>query len=969
MAQGLPPGFVLDKAPERVPISQIKPIIAAPVDPNKQAQEARDAEKFRMDQERFRMEQEKFNLETDPSAIAAQAAAKAIGTARGEAEAKNVVDPNRPMQIKSALDALSNVRRLAQNFLSVGTQAERVSNYPVIGGFLGQNRADLEASLSLIEGNLIQDQLARLAKLNPGGMASLANSETEARRLASGIANLDPNQSQEEFLRGVKRAEDYYREQARQLGIELPKTPAQTAGGEGPTVTVTPEESIAAWGSITGGTPGYNEKGQIVGRDYAGELYDKDGNPLGLVASITEEIAGQPAPSFFGSLVESATGADRSTPTTERLPDWTNFPGINNLLSSAAWKTGLGTAFGGSPQEIAQIVQDNFPGTQVWQDEKGNYILRSATDGKDYAIKPGFQVSDIPRAGNLIGLSVLTGGRTPVGIAGREAATQAGIEAIQSGTGGTFNPADIAIAGAMGGATAKVAQAVPGIVRGMRNFRSGGDMPPRGGGGVPSMGEAPSLPGGIALPGGRVSPPPASAPMAPAPTGGVPEANMGAMAEEPFAPVTQTFRSGGAAGVSDEGIRVNRARELPVPIELAKFQRSRLFEDQQRARELAKNNEVGGPIRDLLKQQQEALRQNFDAFLDGTGSREWGNRREQGIVVDDALRTLAKRMDNRVKALYKRAEKAGELAEPVDMQGLADELNMLRAERTAAPVIKGLSDELFVRDLAVGSLEDGTLALKRPLTLNEAEDLRKKINRVAKENDPNDLRVAAELKNVIDNLTENSGGEAYKAARAARKEVGDKFERIGLVKKLIGFKPGTTDRQVALENVVDTAITSASTSLDDIRALKGVLDEAGPRGQRAWRELQGATLESIQNKAYKSQTDESGQRVLYPSALEKAISDLDKGGKLDFVFGKKTADLLRTMGEVSKDLFTAPPGAVNTANTGSAITNALDTLVTFSLAGAPVPAGKLSNEFFKALRTRGLRQEVKRLTALPEDAQ
>ena len=132
------------------------------------------------------------------------------------------------------------------------------------------------------------------------------------------------------------------------------------APGQGPNVTVTPEQSIAAWGSVTGGTPGYNEKGEIVGPDYAGELYDKDGKALGLVGTVTEEVASQSAPSFFGSLVESATGADRATPTTERLPDWTNFPGINDLLSSAAWKTGLGTAFGGSPQEIAQIVQSNF---------------------------------------------------------------------------------------------------------------------------------------------------------------------------------------------------------------------------------------------------------------------------------------------------------------------------------------------------------------------------------------------------------------------------------------------------------------------------------------------------------------------------------------------------------------------------------------------------------------------------------
>lgn len=550
------------------------------------------------------------------------------------------------------------------------------------------------------------------------------------------------------------------------------------------------------------------------------------------------------------------------------------------------------------------------------------------------------------------GIASRVAGGGLAGAVGREVLTEGAYGGLYAANTGEDIGTGLALgaAGSLGGQAlaAGARRVAPAVGRLMGR----GDVPPDGG--VPPagpMGGAPESP----------------APQGAMPPAGAPAQTMGAMADEPFAPTTTTFRSGGAAGASDEGIRVTRAQELPVPIELARFQRSRLFEEQQRARDLAKNNEVGGPIRELLKEQQDKLRQNFDAFLDQTGAREWGNRREQGMVVDDALKTLAKRMNNKVNALYKRAEKSGELAEPVDMGGLADELNNLRAERTAAPVIKGIADELAVRELATGSLENGTLKMKRPLTLNEAEELRKKVNRVAKQNDPNDLRVGAELKGLIDSLTENSGGEAYKAARAARKEVGDKFERVSLVKKLIGMKPGTTDRQVALENVVETAVTSGRTSLDDIKALKSVLDEAGPRGQRAWRELQGATLEHIQNKAYRSQTDESGQRVLFPSQLEKAIADLDKGGKLDFVFDKRTAELLRTMGEVSKDLFTAPPGSVNSSNTASAMTNAMDTLVTFMLSGAPIPAGKVSSSLINSLRSRGLRKEVKRLVSTEQN--
>lgn len=69
-----------------------------------------------------------------------------------------VVDPNRAFKINSTLDQLANLRKLAEKSLSVGEQAGRVRETPLIGALLGQNRADLEGALSQVEGSLIQDQ-------------------------------------------------------------------------------------------------------------------------------------------------------------------------------------------------------------------------------------------------------------------------------------------------------------------------------------------------------------------------------------------------------------------------------------------------------------------------------------------------------------------------------------------------------------------------------------------------------------------------------------------------------------------------------------------------------------------------------------------------------------------------------------------------------------------------------------------
>lgn len=710
------------------------------------------------------------------------------------------------------------------------------------------------------------------------------------------------------------------------------KAAPAAGGGDGPNVTATPEQSIAAFGELT-----YNDKGQLVGADYAGMGYDEQGNEKGLVGTVTDltpaDVQSTSAPSFFGGVADAITGGDRSTPTTERLPDWVNFPGLNDLMSSDAWKVGLGTAFGGSPQEIAQIVQSNIPGTTVWQDEKGNYILRAA-DGSDYAIKPGFQVSDIPRAGNIIGAGLIGGaGATSIaGTAGREALLQGGVETLQAGTGGTFNPSDIAIAGAGGAAGKYLEQALPGAVQAVRGRVAGPAATP-----VELAEEGASM----------------ASRMAPSPVAPVQAAPV-APAAAPI-PAGTTVRSGdaGAARASEDTIRAERARELPVPIELAKFQRSRLFEEQQRARELAKNNEIGAPIRQRLSEQQTALRQNFDRFVDDTGSEVWENAREKGIVVDEALKKLASVGKTRVRTLYNRAVKAGETQEPVGYQQLAEFVGgqTPTTREQLAPVLKAVEEQLAKND------PSGTGAIP----INALEDVRKLINKVAQPGTPNEA-YGREMKGIIDGLTEGKGGDLYKAARQARIDYANTFENAGLVKQLMGTKPGTVDRQVALENVAEKAIYSGGTSLDDIRALKGVLDKAGTRGDRAWKELQGATIEHLRDAAYRGiAKDEAGNTVISPAALNKAISALDRNGKLDFVFGTKMAELLRTMNEVAQDMFTAPPGSVNFSNSSGAIMNAIDTLATFSISGAPVPAGRILSGFRQAVQNRGLRKEVKRL--------
>jgi hypothetical protein len=123
-----------------------------------------------------------------------------------------------------------------------------------------------------------------------------------------------------------------------------------------------------------------------------------------------------------------------------------------NQLSVASLKSALGTLVT-NPQETVQILQANFPGLQARQDAKGNFILRSSVDQQEYAIPPGFSVGDIPRAiGGLLAFTPAGRATTIPGAVAAGAATQTAIEATQAGTGGRFDTADVALAGAGGGA-------------------------------------------------------------------------------------------------------------------------------------------------------------------------------------------------------------------------------------------------------------------------------------------------------------------------------------------------------------------------------------------------------------------------------------------------------------------------------------------------------------------------------------
>lgn len=421
-------------------------------------------------------------------------------------------------------------------------------------------------------------------------------------------------------------------------------------------------------------------------------------------------------------------------------------------------------------------------------------------------------------------------------------------------------------------------------------------------------------------------------------------------------PTPGTMASGGAAAVDMATLRQAKADELPVPINLTEGQKTRQFEQQRFEREVAKDPALGEPVRQRFSEQNQKLQQNMDAFIDMTGA-EAPDLRSIGITVDQAVRSRAAKDKAKIRTLYKEAEKAGEMESPVALDSVVQHLVENAPEAEVANVLKATRQKAIQLGIAVEDANGQLIA--QPTTLKNAELFRRAING-ATNAEPTNIRQATIMKGLIDQATEGAGGQAYKQARAARSRYANDYENIGLVKNIIGTKRGSTDRAIAMEDVLKRSIIEPSTSLDTVRQVRRLLQTEGEKGQQAWKELQGGTLKYIKDEATKNVArDEMGNPIVSAAQMDRVISSLDKSGKLDFVFGKKGAEQLRTINDVAKDVLTAPPGSVNTSNTASVVLAAMDMAIS-GTAGVPAPILSSIRLIGKGVKDAKTKARVKR---------
>jgi len=403
----------------------------------------------------------------------------------------------------------------------------------------------------------------------------------------------------------------------------------------------------------------------------------------------------------------------------------------------------------------------------------------------------------------------------------------------------------------------------------------------------------------------------------------------------------------GAAEVPEARTRYETAQNLRVKVPLTKGMAERDLATQQFEAETAKlyPDTIGKPLIVSKAQANDAILQNFDAYVDATGKETFGLR-ETGKVVDKALVNQAKTAKTEINKAYTKARESGEMQEPVSYAPLeayiAKQTPTVRAK--LAPILDAVDEQLKVND------PTGT----KTIPINSMEDVYQFINKNYDPSDAVGMLHAGEMKKLINAATENKGGELYQNARKLRTQYARQFEDIGAIDKLLRTKKGTTDRAVAFEDVFRHSILDGSR--DDVAALGLTLKKGGAEGQQAWKELQGQTIQHIKDKVTSSvDVDSFGNPVVSPAKFKSILKEIDQNDeKLDYIFGKKGAEEIRNLYETTLNVNAPLKGAVNYSNTSSALMKALD-----GVALLPVARVIGVKQGLEKVKEMGIKKQVK----------
>ncbi|CAB5222590.1 hypothetical protein UFOVP368_18 [uncultured Caudovirales phage] len=220
-------------------------------------------------------------------------------------------------------------------------------DYLGLSSLFNQQANDVAGKLQMVQGDLIQQQIQLLAQANNGGVSGLANSQTEAERMAASIANLSQTQDEGQFLVGLERARDYYLRRYVENGGD-PGEFLSSALKDGASLPEMESYAKAMGVEID------REKtlANIQYRDGGGDPRNFEPDPNGAPPSDGNGPAGMAAKTLYNTAAGYAQGAGEAVIDFPQTIGSLPAQGMNSLIGGAR---ALYNDVTGDPQEAARI--------------------------------------------------------------------------------------------------------------------------------------------------------------------------------------------------------------------------------------------------------------------------------------------------------------------------------------------------------------------------------------------------------------------------------------------------------------------------------------------------------------------------------------------------------------------------------------------------------------------------------------
>lgn len=578
------------------------------------------------------------------------------------------------------------------------------------------------------------------------------------------------------------------------------------------------------------------------------------------------------------------SGADRRTNATRNLPELGSEIGLDEFLGlKGASERFQSVPFGAAaltttdPVEMVKILQEKAGDKlTVRPDEAGNIIV--GLDGREAVLnKPGFTPFDAMQLGGFMAAftpaSKAATAPTILGnmarVAGASAATQAGIETLQSSQGGDFNPGDVALtaatAGAFQGAFQKLAQSIPMLRQKIAQSGITDDIR-------------------------RIYQQTA--------------VKLGMSADDVTDDVIRNSVAGTTQAVTPEqGLAIAGEREFGIP--LTKGQRSLddaqlSFED--RARVGLKGEQSQRVMRGFEDETQvpaiNAAKERIETTLGGDVTK-------PGSVIREGVREAERTADDMVDSAYKNVEQLGKVE--LTGEGLKGLINSVRRSVMGTefdqnlPQTRAMLDEIAKQKQIFKTFSGKGL---RSADLNRLEQMRRRVNTaIGAADNPSDKRQVTIMKRAfddyLDSAVQNSlftgddaALESMKGARGLFAEYAKKF-RAQPVRGKSGRIVDRDEPGQFIEKLIDADPTDEQV-VNAVFGASGMSKGSGAAMASRFRDILGR--------------DSEGWAAIRRAALGRIIQTNRNGKGIEMVSGAKTLSALDSAmeknGTLMKELFT-----------------------------------------------------------------